>query len=177
MKRRLFSVAIMLCGITVIAGCGTGFLGRWGDLGEEVPAGPYSFQPPKGFKKDKQGVRMPGETKIMFRGPGFGKSEPGIVFSYGPHHQNFTSQEPRWAEAARMGLSGLRMKCSNFSHSTGSPTSINGLPGVRIQFSGKFSHKGETRPHAGGRLPPDRQYESPACARYGFRSQCCVQYP
>ena len=141
--------------VVLLAGCNSaaleGMLGKsWEELGDEKSAGPYSFRPPKKFELDPTMSRsMAGETKVMYRGPRFGKSEPGIVLSYGAHHQDVSQREPDWSSAVRAVLMRLRSQCTNFQQQTGQRTTINGIPAVRVQFSGDLTIKGETRPMQG----------------------------
>ncbi len=164
MHRQLAMVAAAILGLTQLAGCDSAgletMLGKgWGDLGDEVTAGPYKFQPPKKFEFDKKMTTSPGETKFMYRGPRFGKSEPGIILAFGAHNQDFSGQAPNWSSAVQLGLAGLRVKCTGFEQQVGSPTAVNGIPAVRVQFNGDFSLKGETRPMRGlGYLMIDDTY-------------------
>ncbi len=164
MFRRYIAIFMLVLGVVQLAGCNgsglQGMLGKgWGDLGDETAAGPYRFRLPAKFTLEKQTTDVLGETKYMYRGPRFGKSEPGIVFTYGVHHQDFSQQAPDWSSAVNVGLTGLRSRCNNFQHQTGPQTSLNGIPAARITISGDLTLNGETRPMSGiGYLMIDETY-------------------
>ncbi len=164
MYRPLPVTAVLLLGIAPFVGCDSaglqGVIGKsWGELGEETSAGPYRLRPPEKFELDSKSTSTPSETKIMFRGPRFGKSEPGIILSFGPHHQDISQREPDWSSAVQAGFMALRSKCSGFQHQVGPPTTVNGIPAVRVEFSGDFTHAGQTRPMQGlGYLMIDDSY-------------------
>jgi hypothetical protein len=160
-KSLLIVMAILLSGV-LLSGCDSGsvggLLGGWGKLGDEVSVGPYKFRPPKKFKREKTqtGAR---ETKVMFRGPAFAGAEPGIQLSFGPHRQDFSGTVPKWNNAAQVVLRGLRRKCKDFTSQVGTPTNVNGLPAVRVEFGGDFTHQGKTKPMKGvGYLLLDNTY-------------------
>ena len=131
----------------------------WGELGETTSAGPYRFQPPAKFKLDQTTRGVPGETKVMFRGPVSGRSEPGIVLSYAAHGGAIPESGPNWSEGVRRGLMGLKANCTGFTSNVGSPTTVNGIPAVRVDFSGDLTVKNQTRSmHGVGYLMIDDTY-------------------
>ncbi len=144
MFRRIQTTAVVLLCIAVLTGCGPGGpLGSWGKLGDDKAIGPYRCRVPKGFKRDTlDRPVMPGETTLLFQLPRIGRPGPGFNFTYGPHHGNLTGEN--WELAIDSVVEAMRQQIQGLSHERGSPTAINGLPMVRIQFRGERPFKGKS---------------------------------